>query len=124
MTALVDREVEGNFSTVVRYWTGLSAAEPNEPSRQDFGDFVEPFGSGHLFGRKSVAHRVTVRTIDDCPRMTTNNSKIKTLAKRLAKETNSAKQSANEETLRSRSRTRLFKLGRSFACRLRITYGR
>jgi hypothetical protein len=86
MTALVDREVEGNFSTVARYWTGLSAAEANEPGRQDFGDFVEPFGSGHLFGRKCVAHRVTVRMIDDCPRMTKKNSKIKSLAKAFAKE--------------------------------------
>jgi hypothetical protein len=57
-----------------------------ETSRQEFSDFVEPFGSGHLFGRKSVAHRVTEWTIDDCPRMTNNNSKIKALAKSLAKE--------------------------------------
>src|ERR1700719_229374 len=86
ITALVGREVEGNVSVVERYWTGLSATEPNEPSRQDFGDFVEPFGSGHLFGRKSVAHRVTVRMIDDCPRMTKKNSKNKALAKSFAKE--------------------------------------
>jgi hypothetical protein len=86
MTALVDREVEGNFSTVVRYWTGLSAAEPNEPGRQDFGDFVEPFGNGHFFGKKSVVHRVTVRMIDGCPLMTKKNSKIKVLEKSFAKE--------------------------------------
>ena len=86
MTALVDREVEGNFSVVERYWTGLPATEPNEPSRQDFGDFVEPFGSGHLFGRKSVAHRVTVRMIDGCPLMTKKNSKNKVIAKSFAKE--------------------------------------
>jgi hypothetical protein len=83
---LVGQEVEGNFSVVERYWTGLSATEPNEPSREDFGDFVEPFGSGHLFGRKSVAHRVPVRMIDDCPRMTKTNSKINALAKKFAKE--------------------------------------
>jgi hypothetical protein len=81
MTALVGGEVQTTFSMVERYWTGLPATEPNEPSRQDFGDFVEPFGSGHLFGGKSVAHRVTVRMIDDCPRMTNNNSKIKALAR-------------------------------------------
>ena len=86
MTALAGREVQTNFSVVARYWTGLSAAEPNKPGRQDFGDFVEPFGNGHFFGKKSVVHRVTVRMIDDCPRMTKKNSKIKVLAKSFAKE--------------------------------------
>jgi len=50
MTALVDREVEGNFSGVERYWTGLSAADPNDSSRQDFGDFGQALVSGHLIG--------------------------------------------------------------------------
>jgi hypothetical protein len=86
MTALARREVQTNFSMVERYWTGLPATEPNEPSRQDFGDFVEPFGNGHFFGKKSVVHRVTVRMIDGCPLMTKKNSKIQVLEKSFAKE--------------------------------------
>jgi hypothetical protein len=37
--------------------TGLSGPQPHVAGRQDFGDFVEPFGSSHLIWVEGV-HRM------------------------------------------------------------------
>ena len=70
---------------VERYWTGLPAAEPNEPGTE-IRRFRRAVRQRTFVREKCVAHRLTVRMIDDCPRMTKKNSKIKALAKSFAKE--------------------------------------